>query len=80
MIAKIGENMARVHKIVGYVVDYNGDFDSFEGLIDYTINNCKYGGDFVDAGSDTSEEFELYDDMDINQVDCDIEKFAKYFE
>lgn len=72
--------MARIHKIVGYVVDYNDDFESFEGLVDYTINNCKYGGSFVDVGSDTSEDFEWYDEIDINQRGCSVENFAKYFE
>lgn len=72
--------MARIHKIVGYVVDFNGDFDSAEELIEETINNCKYIGEFIDAGSDTSEEFDIYDGMDINQIDCDIETYAKYFE
>ena len=80
MVAEVGENMARIHKIVGYVVDYNDDFESFEELIEYTINNCKYGGEFVDAGSDTSEEFDMDNDADVNQIDCSIETFAKYFE
>ena len=72
--------MARIHKIIGYVIDYNGDFDSAEELIDETINNCKYVGEFVDAGSDTSEEFDMDDNIAINQIHCDIEDFEKYFE
>jgi hypothetical protein len=73
--------MARIHKIVGYVIDYNDNFENFESLIDYTINNSKYAGsDFIDAGSDISEEFDMEDDDDINQVDCSIAAFEKYFE
>jgi len=73
--------MARIHKIVGYVVDYNDNFENVESLIDYTINNSKYvGSDFIDAGSDTSGEFNMQGDDDINRVDCSIETFEKYFE
>lgn len=71
--------MARIHKIVGYMIDANNDFDSFEELLDYTINNCKYGGTFIDAGSDTSLEFDWDDELVINQCDCTLDELEKYF-
>jgi len=72
--------MSKIHKIIGYVIDWNDDFEDWQDWVLCAIDNNKYGGTFVNINSVTSKEFEADDDMDINQNNCSLDAFNKYFE
>lgn len=72
--------MAKIYKIVAYVVDASDDFETVEDFVNYVNNTIRYGGDLQSFGSETSREFEWEDDIDVNHRGCTQEQFEKYFD
>lgn len=72
--------MAKVFKAELYVVDINGDYESFEE-IQNDLERGLYGDPIVFTfGVKESEEFEWDDDIDLNYNNCSQENCDRYLE
>lgn len=75
--------MAKVHKMVIYLIDANGDYDHFEeGLLaEYVKESLEMKLDVTTAvtKSQSSKEFEWDDDLKINNRAATIADYEEYF-
>jgi len=70
--------MAKIHKIVCYIVDANNDFETAQENIDYINSRLKFGGN-IDPVEMETESFVWDDDLAINKCGCTKEEYEKYF-
>ena len=71
--------MVRIHKISFYAIDHSDDFDSAEDYFYENIDGLKYGGFTVPTELKMGNEFEFDDGLVINQIDCSLDEYDKYF-
>jgi hypothetical protein len=67
--------MAKIYKVLTYIVDPNEMYDDYEEILNYTGCEDVY---YTTAKAE-QVSLEWVDELPINFSDCPIEEFEKYF-
>ena len=70
--------MAKIYKTEMYILDVNDDFEDIDDFLNYIEMVNKYTS-ILAFNKSTSNTFEWFDEIDLNQKKCSLESFEKYF-